>query len=201
MRRTIPFALVLCTLIAVPASAQSNTRGLLLGIRGTGASLEVEDGERQSGGGGGIQIGFGVSSAVSLFLGADAVNIDITSPELEGSYTFAIGDLGIRVILGSASGIFRPYFQGSISGLLASATVELGPFASSDIEVSGPGFSVGGGFQLFIARTLALDAAAIYTAGGFNELKVESVTTEFETLDANAGRLAVGLVWYPMSSN
>jgi hypothetical protein len=191
--------LVGCALLSAEAHAQSHTRGLLLGIRGAGASLEVEDGERQSGGGGGLQIGFGVSSAVSLFLSADAVNIDITNPDIEGSYTFGIGDLGIRLLLGSDQGSFRPYLQGSVSGLVAAATVELGPFASSDIEVRGSGFSLGGGFQLFLARSLALDAAALFTSGGFNELKVESVTEEFETLDAKAGRLALGLVWYPMT--
>ena len=76
MRRTLALALTLSFSLlgglATTAHAQeSTTRGFNLGLHATGASLVVEDGDRNNAGGGGIWVGYGFNRTVLLFFQAD----------------------------------------------------------------------------------------------------------------------------------
>ena len=194
-------ALLPCLLDAAPAAAQnarSNTRGLLIGANATAGSLKVEEGDTESGGGGGITVGWGISRMIAVFLRVDAAKYDITDPEIDGSYGVGIVDLGVRISFREPKDRFIPYITAAFSAQRASAEVFFTPTVSSDISINGPGFTLGGGFMHFLAEQIALDVNLLLTSGRFTEVQVGSVSAEIGDLDSQAARLNLGLAWFPL---
>jgi hypothetical protein len=200
--RAAAFAALLAVFVGtIPAQAQqarSNTRGLLLGLNFTGASAKVEEGERESGGGGGLTLGWGVSRTVAVFLRGDVTKVDITDPEVEGSYSVGIADIGVRLSFRQPEDRFIPYIVAALSAQRATAEVFFIPTVSSEIEISGPGFTLGGGFSHFLTEQFALDLNLLLTSGRFNEIQIGSVSAEIGDLDSQAARLNVGIAWFPV---
>ncbi|HUF67122.1 MAG TPA: hypothetical protein VMM79_00625 [Longimicrobiales bacterium] len=195
-------AMLAIPFIASPALAQdarSNTRGLLLGLNASGASARVEDGQRESGGGAGLTIGWGVSRQVTIFLRSDVTKVDITDPDIEGNYSVGIADIGVRISFRDAGDRFIPFIVAAFSAQRAAAEVFFTPTVSSDIEISGPGFTIGGGFSHFFVEQLALDVSVLLMAGRFNQIRIGSLTADIGDLDSQATRLNVGLAWYPIT--
>lgn len=181
---------------ATAQDVRSQTRGLILGANLSSASLEVEGGNREEGGGGGFIVGWGLSDRVALFLRADAASIEVSNPDIDGEYTLAIVDLGARYSFRGPEHRFIPYIAGALSGMTASAEVYATPILSSDVALRGGGLTLGGGFDYFFNRSLALDVQLLFTGGAFNEVKVGRLTTEIDGLDANAARLNLALTWF-----
>jgi len=196
-------ALLMAALTAFHASgaraqeARSQTQGLLLGFSLTGSSLEVEDGERESGGGGGLMAGWGVSRSVTLFLRGDLTSIDISSPEIFGTYGLILIDLGTRITFSGPERQFVPNITLAVTGITASADIRVTPVLSTNVKVTGGGFTVGGGFQHYFTPGLALDLQALLTIGSFSEVEIGDRTREIDKLDATAGRFTAGLSWHP----
>jgi hypothetical protein len=193
----VPALLALTSGSAVHAQdVRSHTQGFLLGLDLNGASLDVEDGDKESGGGGGLTIGVGVSRMVQLFLRGDLSAIDISNPDIQGSYGLILIDLGVRVSFGGPEHRFVPYVLGALTGMTASADVEVGPVLSTNVKVTGGGATLGGGFQHYFKPGLALDVGLLLTTGSFTDVEVGSLSREIDELDASAARLDVGLTWY-----
>jgi len=77
----------LTTLAATPLEGQkSTTRGLNLGVHLQAASLSIQDGDADGGGGLGFRIGYGLNRIVTLYFEADGVSVDS-----EGSDVFHPG--------------------------------------------------------------------------------------------------------------
>ncbi|HUP51101.1 MAG TPA: hypothetical protein VM198_01395 [Longimicrobiales bacterium] len=74
MLRATSAALFLTSLTVLPGSAtvlqaqKSTTRGFNVGLHASGASLQVEDGDRHNAGGAGLILGYGFNRSVQLFL-------------------------------------------------------------------------------------------------------------------------------------
>jgi opacity protein-like surface antigen len=200
--RVTTFAMLLAAIAAAsPLQAQqarSNTRGLLIGLNVTGANAKVEDGDREAGGGGGITVGWGVSRMVAIFLRGDIAKIDISDPDIEGSYSVGIADLGVRISFREPEDRFIPYITAALSAQRGTAEIFLTPTISSDIEISGPGFTLGGGFSHFLTEQLALDVHLLLTSGRLTEIQIGSITGEISELDTQAARLNVGIAWFPV---
>lgn len=178
------------------APARSHTRGLLLNLHLTAASLST-DGGSDSGGGAGVTIGYGVSRKVLLYLQFDGASVDIKDRDFEGSYALGHGDLGIRYSFANESKPLVPYLTGAFTGLFAGADIQTSAFGSTDVSLRGGGLKLGGGFGYYFIRQLALDVNLTFTLGQFSDLTIENVTIDFENTQANTSRLEVGLSWYP----
>ena len=68
-----------------------------------------------------------------------------------------------------------------------------------DVEVSGSGFSFGGGFLYFFNPKWALDVGLNVTTGEFDTVKFDNISISGFEIDATSARLKVGVTWFPMS--
>jgi hypothetical protein len=164
----------------------------------TGASLETENGEQESGGGVGLSLGWGISRRVALFVGGDITEVDINNPDFDGSFFFVMLDLGVRVSFRAPEHKLVPYAVVALTGMAANADVRLTPFTSSEVELTGGGLTLGGGVQYFVIPTLALDAQLLGTGGSFSEIRIGSVSSDIDEVDATAGRFTIGITWFPV---
>ena len=192
--------LMFAVLLSVPAAGQdlrSNTRGLLLGINLGGGSLKVENGDAQSGGGGGLTLGWGISRQVAIILRGDVANYEITDPDIEGSYGVGVADLGVRISFGAEERMFLPFIIAALSVHTAAADVTTP--VNARIEISGPGFTLGGGFNHYFNPRLALDVGLLLTSGRFDSITIGSISADIGKLDSQVARLIVGLNWFPVT--
>ena len=204
MTRTFCFSLALAAAVvallfstADNAQAQrSNTRGIFLNAHLNAASIGYDEDEfdTQTGGGLGVQIGYGVSNLITLFLGVDGSVM--SNDDVEDSFTLTHVDLGAQFNLGKPRSAARPY--GVIALTFRQATFEFDNANAPEVDFSGGGLTLGGGLKYFLSRALALDVGLNLTFGQFSDVEVGGVTIN-NALDINAtsGRLAVGLSWFP----
>ena len=176
---------------------RSNTRGIFLNahLNATTIGYDDDDFNTQSGGGLGIQFGYGVSNLVTLFIGVDGSVM--SSEDVDGSYALAHVDLGSQFNFGKPRSAVRPY--GVIALTFRQATFDLeGGNQNVEIDFSGGGLTLGGGLKYFFSRAVALDVGLNLTFGEFTDVQVGGVTVQ-DALDLNAtsGRFMVGLSWFP----
>jgi hypothetical protein len=184
----------------VRGSAQeirSKTERFLIGFNVTGSSLEVEDADPESGGGGGLTLGWGVSRRVALFLRGDVSTMEINNPEVEGDYSLILIDLGARIGFGGPEKRFVPYLMGALTAMTAAATIPAGPVLETEASLTGGGISLGGGFQYYFTPSVALDIQAIGSAGRFTRFELGTLSQEIDDLEVSAGRLNIGLTFHP----
>jgi len=67
-----------------------------------------------------------------------------------------------------------------------------------DLEISGGGFTFGGGVKYHVAPAWALGASLRWTVGEFSTVKVNNVSVDGFEIDATSTRLTVGVTWRPM---
>jgi len=187
--------------LASPADAlqlRSETRGFMIGAHASSTSLEIEDGDRETGGGGGITVAYGVSRRVALFLGLTGTSIRVSNPAIGDEYTLGQADLGVRVSFRQPEDRFIPYVVAALNGMTASADVEMGNGVTVDAEMRGGGLTLGGGFSHYFSPAWALDVSLLLTGARFTELQFGPFSAQIpDDLDASAGRLTVGLNWLP----
>ena len=70
------FLLAILSAPTVVAGQQSTTRGFVLGLHASGASLSVEGEDGNDAGGGGLFVGYGLNRQFTLFLQADGAQFD-----------------------------------------------------------------------------------------------------------------------------
>lgn len=140
-----------------------------------------------------LQAGFGFNPQLALFLEGSAAAMQGDGEE---SWLLSHGDLGLRYHFASAGRSFVPFVEGAFtvwSGLDDDAS-----FGNDqgELEISGQGFSFGGGFLYFFNRRLALLGNLKFTNGEFNKVRFENVSVEGFDIDATSARINVGLTWF-----
>ena len=194
------FAFAACFLFVDSTYAQeSTTRGFTLGVHASGASLTVEDGDRNSAGGGGIRVGYGVNRRFTLFLQLDGAQFDVNeSEQVEGQWTMGHVDLGARFHFANSLRSWVPYLQAAITPRVVEVADALVDGSESpDISFNGGAFSVGGGLMVYFTETLALDVQLTWSGGEFTEIDVGAVSVGSLDIDAQSTRFSVGVAWWP----
>jgi opacity protein-like surface antigen len=193
-------ALLACLCLAVPATAQqSTTRGFVIGLHGSGASLVVEDQDRNNAGGGGIIVGYGVNRRITILAQADGAEFDEQSTgEIQGTWTMGHFDLGVRFNFANSLRRLVPFLQGTLGARAVSVS---DPFVNgtSEEEVSftGPSVTLGGGVDIYFSEGFALDLALLWTGGEFNTIRVNDTSQSGFDFDARSTRLNIGVAWWP----
>jgi opacity protein-like surface antigen len=202
--RVIAAAALACALglaiVCGPAAAQqSTTRGWMLGLHGSGASLSVEGQERQNAGGGGLMVGYGLNRRFTLFALVDGAEFDEASTgDIAGRWSMAHVDLGARFHFANSLRRWVPYLQASL-GLRAARVREpvVEGTPQDEVELSGISFSGGGGIAVHLTEAWALDVGLLLTGGEFSTLRVDNVSVSGLDFDASSTRLNLGVRWWP----
>jgi hypothetical protein len=201
-RTALPLAAAATLLAAGPASAQqSTTRGLVLGLHVSGASLVVQsdNDERNNAGGGGLLIGYGLNRRATIFVQADGAEFDEQSTgDVEGALTMGHFDLGVRFNFANSLRRWVPFLQGAIGYRAVSVTDPVvNGVERNDVTFSGAGLSFGGGVDIYFSESFALDLQLLWTGGEFTTLTVDNVSVTGFDVDATSTRFNVGLAWWP----
>ena len=206
MRRTIALSSALLSLTvgavvaSTPAAAQeSTTRGFNVGLHVSGQSLTPEDGDRQSAGGAGLIIGYGFNRSIELFLQGDAGEFDVDNAAVEGDWTMAHADLGVRYHFANSLRSWVPYVQAALSGRAVSVSNGIinTQTQTEDITISGGAFTLGGGIMFYFSETWAADIQLAWSGGRFTDVKVGDVTYTGADFDAQTSRFNIGVSWWP----
>lgn len=105
------------------------------------------------------------------------------------------GDLGLRYHFASG-GSFVPFLEGAFT--VWSAMDDDADFGGEpgELEISGQGFTLGGGFLYFFNRRAALLGDLRFTKGEFNKVRFENVSVDGFDIDATSARLNVGVTLF-----
>jgi len=185
---------------AMPLSGQkSTTRGLNLGVHLQAASLTLESGESDSGGGMGFRVGYGLNRIVTLYFEADGVSVDSENSDvIQGTWKLGHVDLGARFHFASTLRSWVPYLEVAVGGRTASVTdVGANGVDLPDFSRNGGAFSFGGGIYAYFKETLALDVGLKLSGGEFTEVRIGALSQNNLDLDASSTRFKIGIVWWP----
>lgn len=193
--RLLPILLLVVVTSTAVAQNDStySTRGFSVGLHLNGTSWHLDEPDfnldgSDSGGGLGLDLSYGVSDLVSIFLNLDGASID---PDDGETYTLGHADLGARFAFGSTAKKFKPFAQVAFTGVVAEQE-----FGMNTLELSGGGLTLGGGILYFFSPAVALDTGLRLTIGQLTEVKLNNVSVDTE-IDAQTSRFDVGIRWYP----
>jgi opacity protein-like surface antigen len=195
-------AAVLAFLLALPAGVlaqSSTTRGLSLGFHLSAASLTVEGQDRNDAAGGGISVGYGVNRNIMLFAQLDGAQFENqVSQDVQGDWRLGHVDLGVRYHFANALRRWVPYAQASF-GYRAVTVVDptVDGVRRNEVELSGGGFSLGGGLAYYLSEAFSLDAQLLWTGGEFTTLRVDNISATGFDVDATSSRFNLGVSWWP----
>ncbi|HET9439045.1 MAG TPA: outer membrane beta-barrel protein [Longimicrobiales bacterium] len=196
--RAVMLALI-ASVAATPAAAQqSTTRGFNIGAHLQGASLKVEDDDPSGGGGLGLRVGYGFNRRLTGYLEADGIAFDVENPDLEGEWTMAHVDLGLRFNFANSLRRWVPFLDAAIGARAVS--VEDATSDGEDVgkvTFSGGSFSLGGGISFFTSEKFALETLVKFTGGTFEQVDVGSVSVRDLDIDASSFRFKLGMSWWP----
>jgi hypothetical protein len=178
-----------------PALDPSHTRGFFVNVRSGGYGIGFEDDRDGTGGGFGLRLGYGLSERTTLFAGVEGGTIS-DGDGFEGlprgdDYGLLYMDLGARVHFRTDRRLV-PFVEGSVN------LVALWFDDEQDEQAlyGGPSASLGGGLLWFLSPAVALEGAALFSAGSLMESEVGGVSQEAD-LGLAGIRLQVGLSLYP----
>jgi len=199
--RAVPLALITASLMAAPAGAQeSTTRGFNAGLHVSGASLQVENGDRSNAGGAGIILGYGFNRTLELFLQLDGAEFDVANTDVDGTWTMGHADLGVRFHFANSLRSWVPYLQAALSGRAVSVSnpVINQVTQHQDVSITGGALSLGGGVMFYFNESLALDLQLAWSGGNFTQVHVGGTTVTLNNpIDAQSSRFNVGISWWP----
>lgn len=198
--RTLLLAATTFAFVAPLSAQQSTTRGFVVGAHVGGASVKVEQADRANGGGGGILVGYGLNRLVTLYAQFDGSTFDVSAqPDVEGTWTMAHADLGVRFHFANSLRSFVPYLQAAISGRAVSVSdiPATSPLSGQDVSLTGSAFTFGGGLMLYAKRTVAFDLGVVFSGGEFTDITVGNTTVSGLDADASSARYSIGVVWWP----
>ncbi|MGD2045930.1 MAG: outer membrane beta-barrel protein [Gemmatimonadota bacterium] len=198
--RRIPALTFVTLLLAAPAlrAQESTTRGFNWGLHFGGATLTVEDGDRNDAGGGGIWLGYGFNRTVQLFVQLDGAQFDVEDSDVQGDWTMGHGDLGVRFHFANSLRSWVPYLQAALTGRVVGVdNPTINGSSEPDAALIGGGLTLGGGLLVYFSETFALDVQLDWTGGTFTQLEYGNVTINDLDLDATSTRFNLGLNWWP----
>lgn len=179
---------------------RSNTEKLMLSLGLGGASLYSEDlqDETHSGGGFSAQLGWGFNRLFTLLTAANGAVMDQGDDE----FVLVHFDLLGRFSFAGPRRAWVPYVEGGLTARVAgqdnSVVIGDGGPQNVDLEISGGGFTIGGGVDYHFIPALALGANIRWTSGEFSTVKFNNVSIDGFELDATSTRFNIGLTWRPM---
>ncbi|MEN8374559.1 MAG: outer membrane beta-barrel protein [Gemmatimonadota bacterium] len=197
----LPALLVAALMLAAGplAAQQSTTRGFSLGVQLQGASLSVEDGDADNGGGLGLKLGYGINRIVTLYVALDGAQVTAeNAPNLTGEWSMAHVDFGARFHFANSLRRWVPYLEAAIgSRVVGVDEAQVDGQDVPDTNFNGAAFTVGGGLSVYVKQSFALDAGLRVSGGEFTEVEVGQVSVGGLNIDATSTRLGVGVVWWP----
>lgn len=191
--------LLAISLVASASNAQdtrSKSTGFTIGGGLLGSSVSTSSDNTtvtESGGGLNVEAGWGFTPQLTAFLGINGSTIDGDT-----EYTLGQADLGVRYLFRTTDKQARPYLEGA----LAARQIRLDVTDGADdltIKANSPGFSLGGGVQVFFTPKFALDLGVGFTLGSFSEWTANGVDVPFPDVDATSTNVRVGVRFWPMS--
>ena len=198
---TTVLATALLIATAGTAAAQvSTTRGFNAGFQLQGASLAVESGDRDTGGGAELRAGYGINRIVTLFVGVAGASVNaLNASNVAGVWEMAHFDLGARFHLANALRSWVPYLEASATSRavsVANAEVDGERQISDNVTFNGGAFTLGGGLAIYLSEQLAFDLGLKVTGGEFTNIKLGNVTIGGLEIDATSTRLGFGILWW-----
>lgn len=198
----LPLAALAFFLVVDQAAAQeSTTRGFTFGLHVTGASLEVEgaNNDRESAGGGGIRVGYGLNRNFTLFVRADGAKFDdLTTDNVEGQWTMGHFDIGARYNFANSLRRWIPFVEAALGYRAVSVdNPVVDNIPRNELSITGAGLTLGGGVDYYFSETWALDLQLLWTGGEFTTLRIDNVSTSGLAFDATSSRVTLGVAWWP----
>ena len=198
--RAVMLAAAAAGMAVSPVAAQrSTTRGFMLGAHLQGASLTVQDGDPDSGGGLGLRAGYGFSRRFTGYIEADAIVFDVANPDFGGYWNMVHVDLGVRYNFANSLRRWVPLLEAALGAravTVEDATVDGQP-VGGDVSFSGGAFSLGGGVDFYVTEKLALETVMKWSSGQFERVDVGNISVNGLDIDAQSFRFKIGLSWWP----
>ena len=183
------------------APIRSNTEKLMLSFALGATSIKSDELESETGSGGGfsLQVGWGFTRMFTLLLDASGSVLGDDDDE----FVLGHGDLLGRVNFANPQRAWVPFIEAGFSARVAGQDDIIieddnGDSQEVDLEISGGGFTFGGGVQYHVAPAWALGAGIRWTVGEFSTVKVNNVSVDGFEIDATSTRLMLGVTWRPM---
>ena len=198
----LPLAALALLFVAQSAVAQqSTTRGFTIGLHTTGASLNPEGAgnDRETAGGGGIYLGYGVNRRITIFAQGDGAKFDnLTTDNVEGEWTMGHFDLGARFNFANSLRKWVPFLQAALGYRAVDVkNPVVDSVARNEVSITGAGLTVGGGVDFYFNESWALDLQLLWTGGEFNTIRIDNVSVSGLDFDATSSRLNLGVSWWP----
>ena len=194
-------ALALFVAAESAATQESTTRGFTIGLHGTGASLDPQGAgnDRESAGGGGMFLGYGVNRRITLFIQGDGAKFDnLTTDNVAGEWTMGHFDFGVRFNFANSLRKWIPFLQGALGYRAVSVDNPIvDSVARTELSITGAGLTLGGGVDFYLSESWALDLQLLWTGGEFNTIRVDNVSVSGLDFDATSSRLNLGVSWWP----
>ena len=182
---------------AAPLSAQqSTTRGVTLGLDLGGAGISFEGGESDSGGNGGLRIGYGLNRIVTLYAAFHGSQLDIQNFTQFDEVKVGHVDVGVRLNLANSRRRWVPYGDIALTPRVVSATVVEGTERRT-ANFNGGALTVGGGLAFYLTESWALDVNLKWSSGEFSQVDLGSVALQNLDIDSQSGRFSLGVSWWP----
>jgi hypothetical protein len=190
-------SLFLITTSIVSAQSRSTSEGFFLNLHFNASSWTLDEFEvdAEGGGGGGLELGYGITPLIALFAEVDGA---VINAEEGGTYTLSHADLGVQFNFGNSNSALRPFAEAAFAARVAEFDFSGGEFGDeATVQVSGPGLTLGGGLKYHFSTSFALDLGLKVTLGDINEVKIGTLSQELEGMSATSARLNLGFTWFP----
>jgi hypothetical protein len=191
-------ALATLLLTGSAAAQRSTTRGFTLGAHLQAASLTIEDGDPDNGGGLGIRAGYGFNRLFTGYLEIDGIAFDVENPELNGNWSMAHVDLGMRFNFANSLRRWVPFLEAALGGRAVTVDdASVDNDAIGSVSFNGGAFSIGGGVGFFVSQKVALETVLKWSAGEFTEIDVGNLSVSGLDIEATSFRFKFGVAWWP----
>jgi hypothetical protein len=204
MRSTWSLRAVLLVALAAGMAAssavaqRSTTRGFMLGGYLQAASLSVDDGDPDSGGGFGLRAGYGFNRHFTGYFEVDAIVFDVANPEFGGYWSMVHADVGLRYNFANSLRRWIPFLETALGARGVNVDdARVNGQRIGELNFSGGAFSLGGGVSYFPIEKLAIETVVKFTTGTFEQIDVGNVSINNVDIDANSFRLKLGVAWWP----
>jgi hypothetical protein len=197
---TVVLAATAASIMASSVVAQrSTTRGFTVGAHLQGASLTVDDGDPDGGGGFGARVGYGFNRRFTGYLEADAIVFDVANPDFGGYWSMVHADLGVRFNFANSTRRWVPFLEGALGARAVQVEdrTRMNGDSVPELNFSGGAASIGGGISFFATEKLAIETLMKLTGGTFEQVDVGNVSVRNLDIDASSFRFKLGLAWWP----